>query len=357
VKVEEAYENIERIVTFGFLSVRISYKGHDLLIKNISDKEYHQMQMFCSSGDRLKLNLFSLAYSTVSIDGVNLLENRNDSIQEIIGFYKRSSSLFVLKIIEAINELNDTYVDSLDFLEGYSYSTRSRYLWTVLDPYSRSMFTGIRGLDVIGVNSVVESWININKRLDEEHEYDRALNNTLLVVGASNYKSAKMLSKNYEKHTQELKELRDDICKYGYDRKRVEENEKKREEWTAPLSSREDLVRELYRQMSGDKDRHDMYIDQWIANQKGKADEAQRNVEERQNAFRKKVEGTDLDLLEPSKPISSSELNKMLYQKKNHVKPENAYMAGNEKSEIRDRVYKKLSTKIIRPEMKEAING
>jgi len=356
-KVEEAYENIERIVTFGFLSVRISYSGHDLLIKNISDKEYHQMQMLCSSANRLKLNLFSLAYSTVSIDGVNVLENRNDNIQEIINFYKRSSALFVLKVIEAINELNDTYVDSLDFLEGYSYSTRSRYLWSVLDPYSRSSFTGIRGLDVIGVNSVVESWININKRLDEEHEYDRALNNTLLIVGASNYKSAKMLSKNYEKHTQELKELRDDICKYGYDRKRIEENEKKRKTWTAPLSSREDLVRELYRQMSGNKDKHDLYIDQWITNQKNKADEAKRNVEEKQMAFRKKVEDTDFDLLEPSKPISSSDLNKILYQKKNHIRSEGTYMAGNENSEIRDRVYKKLSTKIIRPEMKDAVNG
>lgn len=354
VKVKDAYENIERIIIYGFLSVKISYKGHDLLIKNISDKEYQQMQMLCSG--RKKMNIFSLVYCTVSIDGENLLNKRDENIDGVLKFYKKLPSLYVLKIIEAVNELNQTYIDSLDFLEGFSYSPRSRYLWSVVDPYNRSLYTGIRGLDVVGINSVVESWISINKRFDDEERYSRELNNTLLIVGASNYKSAKMLSKNYENSANELKELRKEICKYGYDKKRVEENEKKRDDWTAPLVSREDLVRELYRQMSGEKDMHDVYINKWMENQKKKAEMASKNVEERQMAFRKKIEESDLDLLEPSKPISSYDLNKIIEMKK-HKKPDNTYMAGKEEAEIKERVYKKLSTKIIRPEMKDAVNG
>lgn len=354
-QVEEAYENLERIIIYGFLSVRISFNGHDLLIKNISDKEYQQMLMFCSDTDRMRLNLFSLAYCTVSIDGENLLEKRNENISQIIGFYKKSSALFIVKIVEAINELNTTYMESLDYLEGFCYSNRSRYLWGVVDPYNRSQYTGIRGLDVIGVNSAVESWISINKKLDDEQEYTKSLNNTILIVGATNYKSAKMLSKNYEKHTEELQELRDDVCKYGYDKKRIEENDKKREEWIAPLKSREDLVRELYRQMSGKKDRHDLYIDKWIENQKKKAEVAKKNVEERQIAFRKKIEETDLDLLEPSKPISSNDLNKLLENK--NKRSNNTYMRNKEDDEIKERVYKRLSAKVIRPEMKEALHG
>ena len=354
-KVEEAYENLERIIIYGFLSVRISFNGHDLLIKNISDKEYQQILMLCSDTDRMKLNLFSLAFCTISIDGDNLLEKRNDNIPHILRIYKKSSALFMLKIVQAVNELNATYMESLDYLEGFCYSGRSRYLWGVVDPYNRSSYTGIRGLDVVGVNSAVESWISINKRLDDEQEYSKNFNNTILIVGATNYKSAKVLSTNYEKHNEELQELRDDICKYGHDKKRIEENDKKREEWVAPLKSREDLVRELYRQMSGKKDRHDLYIDKWIENQKKKAEAAKKNVEERQIAFRKKIEETDLDLLEPSKPISSVELNKIL-ESKNKIS-NNTYMSGKEDAERKDRVYKKLSAKIIRPEMKEAVHG
>jgi hypothetical protein len=354
VKVRDAYDNIERVITYGFLSARISFRGHDLLIKNISDKEYQQMLMLCSDTDRYKLNIFSLAFSTISIDGFNVLENRNETLAEILKFYRRSPALLVLKVVDVINELNQTYIDSLSFLEGFSYSDRSRYLWSVVNPYRRSEYVGMRGLDTIGINSVTENWISINKRLDDEHIYERDFNNTLLIVGASNYKSAKMLSKSFEAHSQELKELRDDIRKYGYDRKRVEKNNQKREEWTAPLTTREDLVKELYRQMSGDKDKHDLYIDQWIENQKKKAELVKKSVEDKQMAFRHKVESGELDLLEPSKPISQYELNKRLEQNK---KLDNTYMSGKEGSEIQERVLKRISAKVIRPEMKDAANG
>jgi len=356
VEVLEAYENIERIITYGFLSVRISINGHDLLIKNISDKEYYQMSMLCSNKDKSKINFFSIAYSTVFIDGINLLENRDEYFSYILEFYRRLPGLFVLKIIEAICELNQAYIDSIEYLEGFSYSTKSRYLWSVLDPYNRSSFVGIRGLDIIGINSVTENWITINKRLDEEQIYSKDFNLTLLIVGASNYKSAKTLSKNFETHTNELKELRDDICKYGFDRKRIEENNKKREIWTAPLVSREDLVRELSRQMTGKKDRHDLYIDKWMEDQKKRAEAAKKSVEDRQKAFRKNIEETDLDLLEPSKPISSIELNKILNKKKN-TDPDKTYMAGKERDEMKERVLRKISTKIIQPDMKGALNG
>lgn len=341
-------------MTYGFLSVKISYNGHDLLIKNITDKEYHQMQMLCSG--RVKINILSLAFSTISMDGLNFLESRNDNLNYLIDFYKNIPTIFALKVVEALNELNETYVDSLDFLEGYCYSKKSRYLWSILDPYNRSAFTGIRGLDVIGINSAVESWISINKRLDDEDVYSREFNNTILIVGASNYKSAKVLSKSYENKETELKQLREDICKFGYDKKRVEENDKKRDEWIAPLSSREDLVRELYRQMSGNKDKHDLYIDQWMDNQKKKAEMANKMVEDKQMAFRKKIEGSDLDLFEPSKPISTEELNKIIELKKNN-RSDTTFMSGKEDVEMKERVFKKISTTIIRPEIKEAVHG
>jgi hypothetical protein len=354
VKVSEAYENLERIIIYGFLSVKISYKGHDLLIKNITDKEYQQMRMLCSG--KINSNALSLAFCTVSIDGINFLETRNENLIFLTNFYRKLPTIFSVRVIQALNELNDTYIEALDFLEGFCYSKRSRYLWRVIDPYNRSSYTGIRGLDSVGINNPTENWININKRLDEEDRYSKEFNNTVLIVGASNYKSAKMLSKSYENSVSELKELRDEICKYGYDKKRVEENNKKRDDWTAPLSSREDLVRELYRQMTGDKDRHDLYISQWMENQKRKAEVAEKMVEEKQQAFRKKIEETDLDLLEPSKPISTYELNKILDQKKNK-NTDNTYMAGKEDSEMKERVYKKLSMRVIRPEIKDEVNG
>lgn len=354
-KVADAYENLERIVTYGFLSARVSFMGHDLLIKNISDKEYRQLGMLCSSKTRIKSNVLSLVYSTAFVDGINLMEYRDEHLKSIVRFYGGAPSLFVVKVVDILNELNQTYIDSLEYLEGFCYSHKSRYLWSVLDPYDRSSFVGMRGLDRVGINSVLENWISINKKLDEEQEYTKNLNLTLLVVGASNHKSAKMISQNHDKHIQELKELREEICKYGFDRKRVQENDKKRETWTAPLNSREDLVRELYRQMSGDKDRHDLYIDEWVRTQKERAEAAKANVEEKQREFREKIESTDMGMLEASRPISQEEMSKRISASAN--KMTETFMAGTESMEIKERAFKKLSMRVIRPDIKDKDHG
>lgn len=350
-EVKDAYKNLERIVIYGFLSVRISLLGHDLLIKSISDKEFSNINMLCSNKDQYKLNLFNLAFSTVSLDGFNVIEDRNNFLYKIFNFYKRSSALFTSKIIEILNELNFCYIDSLNCLEGFCYSDRSRYLWTILDMYKRSNYVGINGIDTLGINSVQESWIHINKRLDEEDVYTKNLNNSLLIVSATNQKGAKALSKSYEAQRTETEELRKEICKHGYDKKRVEENKKKREEWTAPLQSREDLVRELNRQMSGKKDKHDLFIEEWKNEQIEKAERAKKSVEEKQKAFREKIDKLELDLLEPSRAISTEELDKIIKEKEKK-KSNKTYMSESADKERKDRVLKKIGAKIIRPEMK-----
>jgi hypothetical protein len=204
----------------------------------------------------------------------------------------------------------------------------------------------------VGVNAVQENWIVINKRLDEEDVYDRELNLSLMVASAMNPKGTKVISRNHDFHKRELEELREDIAKYGYDRKRVEEQQEKAA-WTAPIKSREDLVRELYRQMSGKKDRHDLFIDEWIKQQKVAAEKAKQQVEERQREFRTKLREVDLSSVEESKPISTAELNKVLAKKRvSDVGPgvTQPIIDVNE-NEDKERFLKKISATVIRPNM------
>lgn len=346
--VDIAYKNIEKMITLGFLSVRVSFFGHDLLIKNITDKEYSQIESICSEKHKDKRLFLNLAFSTQSIDGINLLSDREKYLKKLIEFYQRIAVIPVIKIIETINDLNSTYSNSINFLEGFSYSDRSRYLWSAVDISHRSLYWGIKGLDGVGINSVQENWVVINKKIDEEEKYARDLNLTLLVVGAQNQKSAKTISKNFEFHKNELDELRKEIIKYGYNKRREEENRKKREQWTAPLNTREDLVRELYRQMRGDKDKHDLFMDKWILQQRYKAEMAKKNVIDLQTDFRKKMEDVDLTQLEPSRPISNEELDRIFSQKKDNRNK--SYMEADIQKDKRDRAFKKLSARIIKPE-------
>ena len=345
-----AYDNIEKILTYGFLMARISIKDHDLLIKNITDKEIQNLRSLIGGENSLKFNMYTIAYCLAFIDGKSVLENRHESIPDLVEYLRSLPHALIIKILKAINSVNIDYSKSVSFLEGYSYTQRSRYLWSFFDPYNRSSYLGIRGLDDVGLNSLQENWIAINKRLDEEDTYDKEFNNAILIVSASNGKGAQNLQKNYNSRRRELKELRDEISTYGYDRKREEENDKKRDQWTAPLNSKEDLVRELYRQMSGKKDRHDLYMDKWVENQKRKAEEAKRRVEEKQEEFRVNIESMQLEDVEPSKPISTEDLEKIL-KKKQEFKFSNKRKVDKElefKREQSEYVMKKIGQRVIK---------
>ena len=302
-EVQEAYSNIEKIITYGFLTARISVEGYDLLIKNITDKESKNIKLFINSFDEKNEILHTLSYSIAFLNGINLLATRDYNLEKVLDHIKNLPNLVVLKIIKVINKLNKVYSESIDFLEGFSYSDKSRYLWSVIDLYNRASYTGMRGLDSVGINSVQENWIIINKRLDEESRYEMDFHNAILIVSASNGKGAQSLQKTYTSRSRELKELRDELCKLGHDRNRKKDHDTKRDKWTAPLNTREDLVQELYRQVAGKKDRHDLYMDKWIQDQKNKSESAKNKVVERQVEFRKKIESIEVGSMEPSRSI------------------------------------------------------
>ena len=348
--IQQAYDNIEKILLYGFLTAGVSYGDHYFLFKNITNKEYENLCFYRGSDNAAEDVLYHLSFCTVFIDGCNLLEDRFVKIQDLKKFYKRMPISFVLRIRDVLKKLNTEYIDSLKFMEGFCYTDRSRYLWRVFDIRDSSRYTGIAGLENAGVNSVQENWIVINKRLDEEDVYDKELNLALMVASATNPKGTKVISRNHDFHKNELEELREDIAKYGYDRKRVEEQQEKAV-WTAPLKSREDLVRELYRQMSGKKDRHDLFIEEWIKQQKAAAEKAKQQVEDRQREYRVKLQEVDLSSVEESKPITTSELNKILAKKKvSDIGPGVTQPIINvNDNEDKERFLKKISATVIRP--------
>lgn len=346
--VQQAYDSIEKILLYGFVTVGVSYGDNHFLFKNITDKEYSNLGLYRSTDNLSSEVLYHLAFCTVFIDSRNFLEDRFRSIHDLVCIFRSMPVPFIVRVRDAIKKLNEEYLAAIKFLEGFCYTDRSRYLWRVFDVNNRSGFLGIPGLDSVGMNSAQENWTIINKRLDDEEAYGRNFNFALLVASSMNPKGTKVLSRNYDFHKKELEELREDIAKYGYDRKRVEEQQKKAV-WTAPIKSREDLVRELYRQMSGKKDKHDLFIEAWIKQQRDLAERAKNQAEARQQEFRAKVQDMDLSKIEDSKPISTSDLNKILAQRKSLVSVSTPMVVPDEQGE-KERYIRKMSSTIIRSE-------
>jgi len=105
----------------------------------------------------------------------------------------------------------------------------------------------------------------------------------------------------------------------------------------------------LYRQMSGKKDKHDLFIDAWIKQQRDAAEKAKEQVEARQQEFRAKLKDIDLSTVEDSKPISTSDLNKILAQRKSDMAVSTPMVVPDER-EDKDRYIRKMSSTIIRSE-------
>jgi len=353
-EVQQAYNNIEKVIVQGFLIAGLSFKNHYFLLKNITDKEYENLNLYVKEDDSIYNLIYQISFCTAFVDSNNFLESRFEKIPELVRFYSKMPIIFINKVKDTIQKINTEYFESLEFLEGFCYTDKSRHLWKVFDYTNKDTYLGISGLNNVGMNSVQENWIIINKRLDEEEAYSSNLNMTFIISSSMNPKGTKEMSRNYDFHKRELDELRKDIAKYGHDKKRVKEQQEKAE-WTAPIKSREDLVRELYRQMSGKKDKHDLFIDEWVKQQKAAAERIKEQAEERQRVFRAKIQEVDLSSIEDSRPISASELKKVLAQKKiskTDMVVSQPMMPFDERDE-KERFLKKISATIIRPNKKD----
>lgn len=348
-----AYENLEKAVSYGFLTSNFKIGSTNIVLKNVTDKEYRILDLLRSEkGGDIGL-LYDLSFCTVFINNQNFLEDRYNKISSLMDFYSRLPGVFISKLQESVIDVNREYIDSLEYLEGFFYTDKSRHLWKFFDVNNRDKYWGVAGLCNVGMNTVQENWIAVNKNLDAEEVYARDFNLSLIVASAYNGKGAKSMSKSFEARQKELEELRCEIARYGYDKNREKEEKKVADGWSAPLRTREDLVKELYREMRGEKDKHDLFIEGWMQQQKDKADEAKKLAEDRQREFREKFESIGPEFIEGSRPVSAAEMKKVIEARKDKETGAVPYMTSVEGLDDKERFLKKISATVIRPNMKK----
>jgi hypothetical protein len=344
----EGYDYLEKIITYGFLPSTVRYKDNVIVFKTISDKEYKQISFYNSGGD-YNWSLYRLAFSTFMINGSNCLNNREEAINKLLEFYSKIPITGYLKFLQDVDELHNIYLDSLKFLEGFCYTGSSRVLWRVFDTSvaDTSYYYGIPGIKNVGLNNAQENWIVINKQLDEEEDYNTQFRLSLMVASSFNGKGAQQIGSRFDFHKKELDDLREEIAKYGYDKRRIE---KKKEEdgWAQPLRTREELVKELNRQMSGDKDKHDQFLDKCIEGERRRAEDAKTAAAEKQKQFRDNLKNdVDLTKMEGSRIATAEEIKELFNKDKKKELPGSMASSAFEGMNSKERILKKVGkTKI-----------
>lgn len=261
----DAYKILIRVIEQGFYAASVTSCKNTFLLKTLTPKEEILIRYHASGSDLNTFRRYRLAYATAMVNGVEVLHDRPGALQPLVQLYKELPKSLLEVLEETALKLQRRYLRACKLAHGFSLGSQARYLWKV-----RKNLTAVSmSMDVfpaIGMSHAAEIWSAVNSNLDLEEENDRELGRALLVASSMNPKGVKQLSSSLETEKKTKKAEKEELVKYG----NMDERDralgiihKEKEHWTAPLITAKDMVRELERQMSGEKDKHDLFIDSY----------------------------------------------------------------------------------------------
>lgn len=289
---KEAYQTLSDLIYKGFLATSIKMAGEFFVFKTINEKEYDLIKLYTGHPDDdsyvNRFNLNFMIFSLLSINGVNILDKRDREFESIYNLFCNMPNILRNRILTELNLLRTTSYESMQFLEGFSYTEQSRRKWRIIgDKFPNcEEITGIPGTNKIGLNICQESWMIVNRMLDDEEKYNHDFSLAILIASASNPKGARGIRARHDATIQRTSDRRKRIAREGS----IKKTQWTPTGWAAPVDTAEELVEELMRQMQGKKDRHDLFIEDHLRKIREEAEKQAVQAEERIKELRKKRE-------------------------------------------------------------------
>lgn len=265
----KAYSVLDRVVTYGYDYVGVRIGGVRYILKTLTREEEELVRLHTfDRGHSPEALLWTLAYGTLSLEGKDLLESRGMSTLEALrAHYSGISSIFTKELYSTLVALSMRVEGALTLFQGYMFSPESRTKWkSFLHSGGRWGVSNFVGRDV-GSHFVREMWARANAMLDREDKEEAAWDHTMFAASAYNPKGVKDASVRRQ-GTRKVREAdREELVRYGSMSNRDAHLELQRKEevvWHAPLVTQQDIIDELHRQVRGEKDRHDLFVEAYF---------------------------------------------------------------------------------------------
>lgn len=311
----EAYRVLTKVTDQGYYAVGVRTCGLSFVLKTLTSKEESSLRYHVVGQTMAHYRLYRLAYATLMIEGVEAVNDRPNSVQELFDLYMKLPSDSVALLDSTFDTVQQYYWRACRFLQGYCYDYPSRLRWQTRKNLSVTGISSAPGiLSITGVPYVLEAWALTNSNLDKEEEAARSLSNAMLIASATNPKGVKSMSSTLETERKTKQADREEMVKYGSFDERdralgiISAN---KEQWTAPLVTAKDMVMELERQMHGEKDRHDLFIESYISNMQKERQE-QEEAEMRRRHELHALSGLSAAPVSGSFALTNEEMNKIL---------------------------------------------
>ena len=340
---EEAYHSLADLVYKGFLCLYIGFKDQFLIFKTINEKEYDLIKLYSgpigSPGYTVRFNINYLVFSLLVLDGENILSQRKERHKEFFEFFSKMPAYFFGTVYKELMGLRQNLFDLNNYLEGFCYTNQSRRMWYNLNKHfpNTEFLVGIPGIQDLGLNGYQEYWVSINRRLDEEEDYNKQFSLAVLIASANNQKGAKHLRSQHDANSQTVRDKRRKIALEGT----TKTIDWSAEGWAAPVDTAEELVAELERQMHGYKDKHDLFIEKYL---QGLKDNSDRIAKEREDEINKhKTERAPMT--SSQRALTPEETKELMSKKSNNLVIVPSEDMATQKQT--DRFFSKIGSKII----------
>lgn len=281
------YADIENMIVPGFLSCMIQVGDVRLSIRTLFPSDLFLLQHRVGFNQRdTEWRIWCLASCTWMLNGQIVLGDPNVAVlvaHSLRFLPSRSLDLLFSQFMGLTKRVND----AMEGLEAYCYEESSRTLWRQfgrVSPVSEAI-SGVPGIERLGSNHLQRMWMSYNSLEDTRIADEMAWSNAKLIASASSPKGVQKLDQHDKDRREEEAARRQAVMdKFFYLSRGIitqEQAEQKDTGFALQPKTKEQLEDEMRRWVAGEKDEHDLIVENYKNRIRQRiADEARRRHEQ-----------------------------------------------------------------------------
>lgn len=280
---QRVWEDLETYLYQGFLTVSATAHQQAFVFKSLNHHELRMIEYYRRSTGSQDISTIQaracfIAYSVLYMNGNNFLAIRDRSLNKLIRILSKFPVQVLDQVIENLSSLNKRALRLHPLVEVYSFENRSRFRWfqTKVSSVHHSINTGIPGTEFLGMNYCQQTWTALNCVIDRKEDTEREWANAKFIGGCFAGKAIRGIEDRDRARQEREKSERDDK-KVEILRDYVNHTTGKGPEPVLrrmpngqmveivgrySAESREELADQLSAALSGEKDLHDLIVEQ-----------------------------------------------------------------------------------------------
>lgn len=257
------YSLLERLLFRGFITLTTKVGDVPIIWKTMNPTEHDMVDTITSpyKGDEenVKRGACILAYSTFIVNGIPVLSDRDSFVLMLSKYYERINPLVMSKLLKGIQILNQRAYDSLKEVQAYTYGYESKQNWYSFKdvPLNSLSVTGVVGTESLGLNVHQKLWKHFHSVDDVHERYDRDWSLAKFQASVHNYKGIKKIDDSDKQEMRDRQREREE----AYLTKGSNQILDSTDEIRVSNESVGDLLEQMKRSVSGQKDLHDIIVE------------------------------------------------------------------------------------------------